>query len=158
MLFKDLKAGFPIHMFDRANLHYEQGKVMNVGLPKPDMKPGNYGKMQIDVAIQTEKGTNTYELTDSERSAYAGSLLLSTDKECVVAEINLIKTQSEDAISKVEEQKLTIKKCNELLENLDTTFRDKQETEHRFQKMEENFFAMDEKVGKLLSLMERKGL
>lgn len=44
MIFKDLKAGFPVFLFDRATRKFKQGKVMNTPSPdisgsKPNMMP-----------------------------------------------------------------------------------------------------------------------
>jgi hypothetical protein len=41
--------------------------------------------------------------------------------------------------------------CKALLEELDTTFKDKQETERRFLKLEERFGGIEDKMDKLLS-------
>ena len=150
MTFKELKSGYPLCLFDRGTMRYEQAKVMSVGMPRADLTVGNYGKMLVDVTVQTADGKqNTYSVTDTERSAYAGTLMLTTDKECVVDEVRAAKAQAEEALSKVEEMKRTVGKCDALLEELDTTFREKQETESRFRKIEE-------KTDKMLDMIERR--
>lgn len=152
MTFKELKSGYPLYLFDRGTMRYEQAKVMSVGMPRADLTVGNYGKMLVDVTVQTADGKqNTYSVADTERSAYAGTLMLTTDKECVVDEVRAAKAQAEEALSKVEEMKRTVGKCDALLEELDTAFREKQETESRFRKIEE-------KMDRLLNLMESKRL
>lgn len=152
MTFKEMKSGYPLYLFDRGTMRYEQAKVMSVGMPRADLTVGNYGKMLVDVTVQTADGKqNTYSVADTERSAYAGTLMLTTDKECVVDEVRAAKAQAEEALSKVEEMKRTVGKCDALLEELDTAFREKQETESRFRKIEE-------KMDRLLNLMESKRL
>ena len=152
MTFKELKSGYPLCLFDRGTMRYEQAKVMSVGMPRADLTVGNYGKMLVDVTVQTADGKqNTYSVADTERSAYAGTLMLTTGKECVVDEVRAAKAQAEEALSKVEEMKRTVGKCDALLEELDTAFREKQETESRFRKIEE-------KMDRLLNLMESKRL
>ena len=147
-----MKSGYPLYLFDRGTMRYEQAKVMSVGMPRADLTVGNYGKMLVDVTVQTADGKqNTYSVADTERSAYAGTLMLTTDKECVVDEVRAAKAQAEEALSKVEEMKRTVGKCDALLEELDTAFREKQETESRFRKIEE-------KMDRLLNLMESKRL
>lgn len=150
MTFKDLKNGYPLYMFDRNTMRYEQAKVMSVGVPRADFTAGNYGKMLVDVTIQTKDGKqNTYSVVDTERSAYAGTLMLTTDKECVGNEIRAMLAQAEETLSKIEETKRTADNCKRLLEELDTTFKEKQATESRFRKIEE-------KMDKILNLMEGK--
>lgn len=157
MTFKDLKSGYPIHLLDRTALKYEQGKVMAVSPPHADVQPGNYGKMLVDISIQTADGKqNTYSVSDTERTAYAGTLLLTCDKECAINEVRAIKAQAEQALAKVAEEQKTVSACKLLLEELDTAYKDKQETEQRFKKIDERFSGMETKMDRILKLMEGK--
>lgn len=151
MLFKDLKSGFPVHLFDRATRQYKQGKVMSVSPPHPDMDttkkpsmmppmPGmpNYNKLYVDVCVQTEDGNqNTYLVVDTEQSAYHNTLVISCSKENIINEVNALKTQAEDVLGKVPEFEKTVEDCNKLLETLDTSFREQQATDKRLSKLEE---------------------
>lgn len=108
MTFKDLKSGYPIYLLDRTALKYEQGKVMAVGLPHADVQPGNFGKMLVDVTIQAKDGKqNTYSVSDTEQTAYAGNLLITCNKECVVNEVRAINAQAEETLAKVEAARKT---------------------------------------------------
>ncbi len=152
MTFKELKSGYPLFLFDRNTMRYEQAKVMSVGVPRADLTVGNYGKILVDVTVQTTDGKqNTYSVADAERSAYAGTLMLTTDKECVGNEVRAMLAQAEETLSKIEETKKVAEGCRKLLEELDTAFREKQATEQRFCKIEE-------KMDRLLNLMESKRL
>lgn len=151
MTFKDLKSGYPIYLLDRTALRYEQGKVMAVGMPHADLQTGNFGKMLIDVTIQADGKQNTYSVSDTEKTAYAGSLLIACEKECVINEVRAINAQAEETLAKVEASQKTVVGCKALLEELDTTFKDKQETERRFLKLEERFGGIEDKMDKLLS-------
>lgn len=149
MTFRELKSGYPVHLLDRTALIYRQGKVMSVGIPHADLQPGNYGKMLVDVCIQTPDGkSNTYSVCDTEQTAYAGNLLLSCSKECVTNEVRAIKAQTEDALAKVADAQKTIDNCKALLEELDTAYKDRQETEKRFQ-------TIEEKMDRILSAINR---
>lgn len=157
MTFKDLKSGYPIYLLDRTTLKYTQGKVMAIGIPHADVQPGNYGKMLIDVSIQTNDGKqNTYSVSDIEQTAYAGTLLLTCNKDCVVNEVRAINAQAEDTLTKVEAARKTVDSCKTLLEELDTAFKDKQETEKRFQKIDERFSGMEDKMDKILLALSNK--
>ena len=156
MTFKDLKSGYPIFLLDRTALRYEQGKVMAVGMPHADLQAGNFGKMLVDVTIQTDGKQNTYSVSDTERTAYTGSLLITCDKECVVNEVRAINAQAEETLAKVETARRTAVDCKALLEELDTTYKDKQETERRFQKLEERFGGIEGKMDRLLSVMGKQ--
>lgn len=153
MTFKDLKSGYPIYLLDRTALRYEQGKVMAVGMPHADLQTGNFGKMLIDVTIQADGKQNTYSVSDTEKTAYAGSLLIACEKECVINEVRAINAQAEETLAKVEASRKTVANCKTLLEELDTTFKDKQETECRFLKLEERFGSIEDKMDRLLSVI-----
>lgn len=99
-----MKSGYAVYLFDRNTMKYEEAKVMSIGMPRADLTVGNYGKMLVDITIQTADGKqNTYSVADTERTAYAGTLMLTTDKECVVGEAKGIKAQAEEALAKVAE-------------------------------------------------------
>lgn len=156
MTFKDLKSGYPVFLLDRTALKYEQGKVMAVSPPHTDVQPGNFGKMLVEVGIQTKDGKqNTYSVSDTEQTAYAGSLLITCNKECVVNEVRAIKAQAEETLAKVETSRKTAEDCKALLEELDTTFKDRQETEKRFQKIDERFTGIEDKMDRLLSAINK---
>ena len=134
MLFKELKSNYPIFLLDRATLKFEQAKVMNV---QPNYQSVNMNRIEVNVTIQNKEGKqNTYAVADSEQSAYAGNLFISTGKDCIINEVNALKNASEEVLSKVEEHKQTVEKCKELLGELDTTFRDQQKTNERLDQME----------------------
>lgn len=134
MLFKELKSNYPIFLLDRATLKFEQAKVMNV---QPNYQSVNMNRIEVNVTIQNKEGKqNTYAVADSEQSAYAGNLFISTSKDCIINEVNALKNASEEVLSKVEEHKQTVEKCKELLSELDTTFRDQQKTNERLDQME----------------------
>lgn len=134
MMFKELKSGYPIYLFDRASLKYEQAKVMNA---QPNFQPTTIGKLETNITVQTKDGKqNTYSVTDSEQAAYAGTLLVAATKEAVINEINILKSNSEEVLNKVEEHKHIVSECGKLLAELDTTFRDQQRTNERLDNLE----------------------
>ena len=134
MTFKDLKSGYPVYLLDRTALRYEQGKVMAV---QQNFSPATFGKMEVNVTIQTRDGKqNIYSVADTEQMAYAGTLLITTNKECIINEITILKSNSEEILGKMDEHKKTVESCTNLLAELDTTFRDQQKTNDRLDQME----------------------
>ena len=134
MMFKELKSGYPIYLFDRASLRYEQAKVMSA---QPKYQATTIGKMETNITVQTKDGKqNIYSVTDSEQAAYAGTLLIASNKEAVINEINILKNNSEEVLNKVEEHKHIVSECGKLLAELDTTFRDQQRTNERLDNLE----------------------
>lgn len=134
MLFKELKSNYPIFLLDRATLSFEQARVMNV---QPNYQSVNMNRIEVNVTIQNKEGKqNTYAVADSEQSAYAGNLFISTSKDSIINEVNALKNASDEVLSKVEEHKQTVEKCKNLLAELDTSFRDQQKTNQRLDQME----------------------
>ncbi len=157
MTFRELKSGYPVYLLDRNALKYEQGKVMAVGMPHADLQAGNFGKMLVDVTIQTDGKQNTYSVCDTEQTAYAGNLLIATGKDCVVNEVRAINAQAEETLSKVSAAKNTVAACKDLLEELDSTFKERQETELRFRKIDERFGGIEDKMDRILAAIKAKG-
>lgn len=164
MIFKELKSGYPIYLLERSTMRYEQGKVMNVGTPHPDVSQvastlpmGGYGKLLVDVCVQTTDGKqNTYSFADTEQTAYAGSLLLATSKDGVISEVTALKSQAEAALSKVDEQRDMVTKCEALLRELDTAYKERQATEARFEKLEGNMGDVKDTLKLILSKLNGK--
>lgn len=147
MIFKDLKAGFPVFLFDRATRKFKQGKVMNT--PSPDFENGkqnvmaampgmpNYGARNVKVNVQTEDGKQSiYSVVDTEQTAYSDTLVISCSKESIINEVNALKNQANDIINKMPDFQQTVKDCDQLLSELDTSFRDQQRTNQRLDNME----------------------
>lgn len=147
MIFRDLKAGFPIYLFDRASRKFKQGKVTTN--PCPDFENGkqnvmaampgmpNYGARNVKVNVQTEDGKqSTYSVVDTEQTAYSDTLVISCSKESIINEVNALKNQANDIINKMPDFKQTVKDCDQLLSELDTSFRDQQRTNQRLDNME----------------------
>lgn len=147
MIFRDLKAGFPIYLFDRASRKFNQGKVTTN--PCPDFENGkqnvmaampgmpNYGARNVKVNVQTEDGKQSiYSVVDTEQTAYSDTLVISCSKESIINEVNALKNQANDIINKMPDFEQTVKDCDQLLSELDTSFRDQQRTNQRLDKME----------------------
>ncbi len=130
---------------------------MAVGMPHADLQAGNFGKMLVDVTIQTDGKQNTYSVCDTEQTAYAGNLLIATGKDCVVNEVRAINAQAEETLSKVSAAKNTVAACKDLLEELDSTFKERQETELRFRKIDERFGGIEDKMDRILAAIKAKG-
>lgn len=156
MTFKDLKSGFSVYLLDRNTLKYEQGRVMSVGLPHTDLQACNFGKMFVDITIQAEGKQNTYSVCDAEPTAYAGSLLIATDKEYITNEVRAINAQAEETLAKIDDARRTVSACKTLLADLDTAYKDRQETETRFRRIDERFCGMESKIDRILEAIGGK--
>lgn len=102
MLFKDTKQGYPVYLLDRENVRAYSGKVVSVSVPRLQQPPigtmpqlGITNQMVVDVTIESDGATRTYSIPESSCLTYAGTLVLSTDREGIIREVEAIKSQSE---------------------------------------------------------------
>lgn len=145
MLFKDIKQNYPVYILDKQNMSVIQGVVTSVGFPRMDMNPktGKTG-MVVDVTIVANGKTATYSIPENLTVTYAENLVLSTDKQGLVNEIEAMKNTAEQVLASVDHQKEVIAKSSSLLAELNPMYKDKQETEERFTKIESSISRMEE--------------
>lgn len=136
MLFKDLKAGYPIYLFDRNSVEVSTGKVINVSVPHLDCKMGGPTEMVVDVTVEENGQNKTYTFKDGTDVGYANSLIISVEREHILREVEAMKNQSEQALAQVEKHKTSLEKCTTILAEFNPAFKEKKETEERFSKME----------------------
>lgn len=157
MLFKDIKQNYPVFILNKQDITFAQGKVTSVSLPHMDnSNPMVMGKSVIDVAIETEGKSATYAIPENLSIVYAGDIVLSTDRDGIMREVEAMKASAEQAIKNVERQKMIVEKSTSLLTELNPVFKEKQANEQRMTKMEnsieelKNMFAgfMKEMKGK----------
>ena len=146
MLFKDLKQNYPVHIFDKQNVEYIQGKVTSVSLPRMQMPNMNMNSlnnsMVVDITIDAGGRSATYTIPEGLSVTYAGNLVLSVEVDGVVKEIEAMKNTAEQVLNSVERQKEIKKKTCELLVELNPVYKEKKDTEERFNKIETSVSEM----------------
>ena len=140
MLFKDIKQGYPIYFLDKENVKYYQGKVVSVAVPRHDNQPKAFVAqptgLVVDITIEANGATKTYTIPETATITYAGLLVLSTDKDGILREVEAIKTASEDALSQLERHKQVVTNCSQLLEELNPAFAEKRAQDKRIEGIE----------------------
>lgn len=148
MIFKDIKQGHTIYLFDRDNIDVKEGKVTATGASHLD-KINNMFEMVVDITIDVDGNKQTYTFKDGNEIGYAGQLMITPNRDAIVKEVQMLKSQSEDALSKIDKQKKTVEKCNSLLSTFDPIYKDKKETDERFNKLEQSINDIKELLSKL---------
>lgn len=164
MNFKELKSNYPIHILDKnEGVKYVLGKVLNVGQPRYNMPtqqaPGSMPNfsipsMKVDVTIETDGKTNTYALTENVSVDSIGNILFSTDKEGIVRELDATITHCEQYLSEEERVKKDLEESKALKGQLDTSYKDKQETDKRFEKIEKAQEGMGDMLRKIMQKLD----
>lgn len=143
MLFKDLKPGYPVYILQKGEgLKAAQGKTVNVS--QPYFQTPSLGQVTtnqttqrvIDVTVESEGKTNTYSIPETLSVTYANNLVLSTDREGILRDVEAMKNQSEEVLRSVDKHQLIISSCEKILEEWNPAFAEKREQEKRISGLE----------------------
>lgn len=154
MAFKDVKQDYSVYILDKQNMTITDGKVLNVGFPHLDInnKPQlGQSQMVIDITIQSNGKTATYTIPENLSITYAGNLVLSTDKQGLICEVEASKTQAEKIIESIPKQKEIVEKATTLLADLNPIYKERKQTEERFNKMEDSINRLESVVNNFVN-------
>lgn len=138
MLFKDLKTGYPIFVFDRSKIEVKQGKVVNVGIPHLDTHYGNPMDMVVDLTLEIDGQTSTYSFKDSTEVGFTKTLVVATGRDAILREVEVLKDQSAQALSQIDFHKERLDKCTKIVAEFNPVYKEKRENEERFCKLEDS--------------------
>ena len=163
MTFKELRTNNAIHILDKNDgVKYCQGKVLNVGQPRFDTQqmpqPGTMPSMPnmvVDVTVEANGKTETYKFPDSASVAGVGNTLFSTDKEGVIREVDATIAHCEQYFADKERMEKTYEQSKQLKSELDTAFKEKQETESRFHTIEETQKEQGNMLKQILNILQK---
>lgn len=155
MQFKDIKQNYPVYIFNKQDLSFIQGKAIQVSFPRVEMnqKTGKT-EMVVDITIEMNGKTASYVIPENLSVTYAGNLILSTDKTGLANEIEAMKTTAEQILASVDHQKEILDKSSSILAQLNPIYKEKQEAEQRFGKIESSIERMEELMKKQQDMIE----
>lgn len=108
-------------------------------------------RMVVDVTIEANSKTATYSIPENLSVTYAGDVVLSTDKQGLMAEVEQMKNTAEKILESVPKQKEVVDKTTVLLSELNPVYKEKKETEQRFSKIEESISRMESTVNNFIN-------
>lgn len=170
-LFKGLTAGTVVYALLKGDeLKYVEGSIVSVSQPRMNIQEMNPGQMQmpqmqqvVDVTYSIE-GKNFTDMVDVTASMFATKnpgvvTLVSTDKDAVVRELHATLKTSENYIKEAEREvpkhKKRVGQCEELIAQLDTAYKERQQTEERFAKIEGAQKAQGEKLDDIQGMLRQ---
>lgn len=138
MLFKDLKIGYPVYIFHKdGEKRITQGKVTAISPSRLPQTPSlQTMQLVVDVTIDDGGSSRTYAIPDNTSVTYTNGLVLSTDREGVIREVEILRNQCAEELSKIDEYRKSVSECEKILAEWNPVFREKRETEERFSKLE----------------------
>lgn len=133
MLFRDIKPNYPVYFLDKDNVTAYEGKVVSTSVPRyiPTQT-----SLVVDITIEANGATHTYTIPESSTLTYANNVVLSTDKDGILREVQAMKSASEHHLSETEHHREIVDSCNRLLEEIDTTFAEKRKQDKRIEGIE----------------------
>lgn len=155
MQFKDIKQNHPVHMLDKQEFCIITGKATAVSFPRVEInqKTGR-SEMVIDITIEANGKTATYTIPENLSVTYAGSLVLSTDKQGLAREVEAMVANADQIIASVPHAQKIKNNAPAVLAELDPSYRDKQETEQRFNKIEDSMEEMKKMMQEFIKKFE----
>lgn len=155
MTFKELKQGYPIHILDKDKLETKQWKVQNVSFPRVETMQAQR-KMVVDVTVDCGGNTATYTMPEDSCVVYANNLIISTHQQGLIVEVEKMKSEAEQILSTVDKQKEIISKADDLLASLNPALKEKRETEQRFQQIEGRMNGVNDKLDRLITMIQTR--
>ena len=135
MQFKDIQQGYSVYILNKQDMTVIQGKVTGNTFPRMDTINGKT-QMVVDVNIEADGKTATYTIPETLSVTFAGNLVLSTDQEGLAREVEAMKNNAEKRLASVDKDKMIVEKATSLLAELNPIYKEKQQTEQRFRKIE----------------------
>ena len=152
MLFKDVKQNYTVYILDKQDMNISQAKVSAVGFPRMDiMQNAPNTQTVIDITLDSNGKIATYTIPENLSVTYAGNIVLSTDKDGLMHEIEAMKNNAEQVIASVDKQKQILDKANTLLSELNPVYKEKKETDLRFSKIENSISEMKDMFANFLN-------
>lgn len=148
MIFKDIKQGDTIYLFDRNNISVQTGKVTAVSGSHAG-KYNNTFEMVVDVTVNVNENTQTYTFKDSNEVSYNGQIMITPNRDNVIREVKQLKSQAEDVVKNIDKSKQTIEKCSSLISEFDPVYKERRENDARYSKLESEIASIKEMITNL---------
>lgn len=152
MSFKELKKGFPVFILNKETLHYSQGKVTQDSTP-PRINTVFGQPMIVDVSIESDGQIKIWTLPADQQLAEMQSdsnIIIATDKPALVTILKSIQTECESYLQAVPSYNEKLKSVKELVADLDVVFKQQQQTEERFVRIEQSIGGIESTLSQIL--------
>ena len=137
MLFKDCQKGYPVFLLDRNEITAIQGKIIDVSRPHFDNQNPTATQMVVDVTIEVDgKQLPPFVMSENAPIAYTDKLILSTDRDSILREVEALLARNEEELSMVDVRKQTVAKCKQIIEDWNPAVKQQRETDERMTKIE----------------------
>ena len=150
MKFKELKKGFPVYILNKDTIEYSQGKVIQDATPP---RISNI-TMVVDVSIEQSGTTKIWTLGSDLEVAQTDNTFISTDKNIIVTMLKSMQQEYDNYLKGVDNVKDKLSKVNKLVGELDVTYKQQQQTEARFSRIEDSIKVMESTLSEILKAVK----
>lgn len=157
MMFKELKKGLPVYILNKNTLEYNQGKVIQDATP-PRMSPTFGQGLLTDVSIEYGGFSKIWTLPADQKVAEMqndSETIISIDKSTILAMIKSIHGECESYLDGVPHYEEKLKKSEDLIAELDSTYKQQVQTEERFNKIEQSIENINDSLALILKAVNK---
>lgn len=140
MTFREIKQGYSVYLLRRGEegLRTATGKVVAVTQPRfpQAYNGGQMPGMVMDVTISADSTNKTYVVPVDSCVVNAGNVVVSTDKDGILREVEAMEAESDDVLGSVEKHKKRKEECERIKAEWNPLIAEKKEQEERIGKIE----------------------
>lgn len=157
-MFSALNQNSVIYILDKSESpKLKIGEVVGVSSPRANYST-NYQGSTVDLKIKIDGSIHEYNQIPSSYSLVTynnGKITLSETKQALCGEVESMLTNSRQIVDNIDIYKQNIIDCENILKELNPQFAKDKENEDRLNNLEQKFVGVENKIDKLLTLMER---
>lgn len=157
MIFKELKKGLPVYILNKNTLEYNQGKVIQ-DATQQRMNPTFGQGLLTDVSIEAGGVTKIWTLPADQKVAEMqndSDTIIAIDKSTILAMIKSIHGECESYLEGVPHYEEKLEKSKQLIIELDQNYKQQQQTEERFTKIEQSIDGIQSALTEILKAVQK---
>lgn len=144
MLFKDLKTGDTLYLFDKNAISLVQDKVVSISAPHVDTN------CAVGMVVDVKVSNRSFTMRDTSEICYTDSLVISPDRTTMLREVETQKANDEALIAREKALKEELPKLEAIIDLLSPEKRERKEQEERMNRVEEKLGTLTEMIELML--------
>lgn len=156
-MFSALSQNGVIYVLDKTDsLKLKIGEVVGVSTPRTNYST-NYQGSTVDLKVKIDGAIHEFNQIPSAYSLVTygnGKIVLSETKQALCGEVETLLTNSKQIVDNIDIYKQNIVDCENILKELNPQFAKDKENETRLHNLEQKFVGVENKIDKLITLIE----
>lgn len=144
MLFKDLKVGDTLYLFDKNAITLSIEKVVSVSAPHVDTN------CAVGMVVGVKVSNRSFTMRDTADICYTDTLVISPDRTTMLREVEAQKANDEALIAREKALKEELPKLDAVIDQLAPERKERKEHEERIIRVEEKLGTLTEMIELML--------